>query len=253
MKKLIAMLMLAVVMVGIIGCRNNNDYKRYLEEAEKKIENERKIKDENLKIASDSVVNLSFSGLELGKPASKQIQDAIKENRIKKQHTYNGKNDTYEVPIYLPTQDNPIYADLVISTYNDTIASLCVTSQDFETKDALIELYISKYDNRYADEGFNGYPKSWKFKNQTLTISLNTDLVEEVYVKDERMKHPENRYGKKYTTYFLSLDISYSDNRLSALARQERDSIAKAEKKREVEEETKRVNQRINKATKQDI
>lgn len=252
MKKLIAM-MLAVEMVGIIGCRNDNDYQRYLKEAEKKIENEKKIKDENLKIASDSVVNLSFSGLELGKPASKQIQDAIKENRIKKRHSYNGKIDTYEVPIYLPTQDNPIYADLVITTYNDTIASLCVTSKDFETKDALIELYISKYDDRYADKGFNGYPKSWKFKNQTLTISLNTDLVEEVYVKDERMKHPENSYGKKYTTYFLSLDISYSDNRLSALAREERDRVAIAEKKSEVEKETKRVNRRRNQAIKQDI
>jgi len=251
MKQLMALLQLTVLFLCVVGCNRgkNADLTEY--------EREQEIKEANLKIASDSIVSLSFCGLTLGEPATAQIQKAVKENRIKKRHIYNNPvDDTYEVPIYLPTQENPIFADLVIATYNDTIANLCITSDDFATKDALIDLYLSRYDDNYAslwDNNSESSSKTWNFKNQTLTISSIHKTEDEVYVKNPKMKSPENRYGVKRNTYFLSIVINYSDNRLSELVKQENDSIAAENRKKKLEDDAKRVNLQHKKAADQDI
>lgn len=78
MKQFIALLQLTVLFLCVVGCNRgkNADLTEY--------EREQEIKEANIKIASDSIVGLSFCGLTLGEPATAQIQKAVKENRIKK-------------------------------------------------------------------------------------------------------------------------------------------------------------------------
>lgn len=225
MKKLIAIMRLLIVIFSIFfyGC-NSSSQKDYINEVEK----EQAEKSKNLAIAADSIVNLSFGGLSLGAPASYTIDKAIKDKTIW-DVTQNKENSSirFKANIFLPERENPLCIDGIATIFNDSISSICVVSEDFETHQELINLYESRYNDKYASlwedkaelwgnnskrSGDNS--KVWAFKNQTLRVSNFYEEERENYIKDPRMKAPENRYDVKYTKYFKCIIILYNDIKL---------------------------------------
>ena len=96
-------------------------------------------------------------------------------------------------------------------------------STDYDTREDLELLYNSKYDEQFSskekNEGYwgdnvkrsNSRSTLWTFKNQSLRFTTFSTEKRENYVKDPKMRSPENRYGVKYTSYFEAITIVYSD------------------------------------------
>lgn len=263
MSRLPAMMLIFVSIVFFLvscQCSNRKDY--ISEYAKEEAEREA-----NLKIASDSIVSLSFCGLTLGEPISQMINKAIKDKKIWDVKQNRGDGIVrFKSNIFLPQRENPLCVDAVAALFNDSISSICVTSEDYETHQELIDLYVSRYNDKYASLWGNraelwennakrsgSDSKTWTFKNQTLRVSNFYEEERENYVKDPRMKSPENRYGIKYTKYFKSIVILYNDIKLCEKAEEYQKAIEesiKVGKDREIE--IKRELQ-INKASNQDI
>lgn len=244
------------------GCKDS-DQKDYTSELTK-AEVEREA---NLKIASDSIVYLSFGGLALGEPANTMINKATKDKIIwdVKQNRENGII-RFKSNIYLPKRENPLCLDAVVTTFNDSISSICLISEDYETHQELIDLYISKYDDKYASVWDNraeswenntrrlgNDSKIWTFQNQTLRLSNFYEEERENYIKDSRMKSPENRYGVQYTKYFKSVVVLYNDIKLCKKAEEYQKALEKQiEIEQQKEHEERIIRQNIKAAT-QDI
>ena len=245
--------------MSFYGCNSSNQ-KDYLKE----VESEQERKNTNLAIASDSIVSLSFCGLYLGKPVSPMINSAIKDKKIWDFKTEEGIV-RFKTNIFLSERENPLCVDAVVTTFNDSISSICLISEDYETHQELIDLYVSRYDDEYASlwddraelwennaRRSGSSSKTWTFKNQTLRVSNFYEEERENYVKDPRMKSPENRYGIKYTKYFKYIVILYNDIKLCEKAEAYQNTVeAKINAAKRNEIEAKRQKQ-INNALKQD-
>ena len=261
MKKLLAMMLITICFImSFYGCNSTNQ-KDYLKE----VESEQERKNANLAIASDSIVSLSFCGLNLGEPVSPMINNAIKDKKIWDVKTEED-NVRFKTDIFISERENPLCVDVVVTSFNDSISSICVVSEDYETHQELIDLYVSRYNDKYAslwdnraelweDNAKRGgsSSKTWTFKNQTLRVSNFYEEERENYVKDPRMKSPENRYGIKYTKYFKSIVILYNDIKLCKKSEEYQNAVeAKINAAKRNEIEAKRQKQ-IDNALKQDI
>ena len=273
MNKLIAIVMMFVISFAVLfyGCKKS-DHNDYGELAKEEAEIEA-----NLKIASDSMVSLSFCGITLGEPISPMLSKAMKDKKIWdiKQNRGNGVI-CFKSNIYLPKRENPLCVDVLVSTFNDSISSIFIISEDYVTHQELIDLYTSKYTDKYAsslqwssfwgnnefflhenvdlwniDANHNG--KSWNFNNQSIHVINEYTTEEHIYLKDSRMKSPENRYGKSHTNYFMRVIILYNDNKLCKEAEEYRKAVnSRLKTELQNESERKQTQQQI-KASEQDI
>lgn len=215
------MLIFASIVYFLVSCQcsNRSDY------ISKSVKEEAEI-EANLKIASDSIVSLSFCGLTLGEPISPMINKAVKDKKIwdVKQNRGDGIVH-FKSNIFLPQRENPLCVSVVATSFQDSISRICLVSEDYTTYQQLIDLYISRYNDKYASSlqwsyiwGNNEFflhknvnlwdresrhdGKSWTFKNQSLHVVHEYTTEEHIYLKDSRMKSPENRYGVSRTNYF---------------------------------------------------
>lgn len=222
------------------------------------IPSESELREQRLKILADSTVNLSFSGITLGQPFKQTLDKAVKDGKIWDIKQKEGKATTCKANVYLPEKETPIIVDMGISSFQDTITSIMITSKDYGTHQELIELYRTKYNDKYASfenkEDYWGdkvyrsgsHSDIWTFKNQTLRVSNFYTEKRENYVKDARMRSPENRYGIKYTKTFEAIVVLYNDiyqcekvEKYEANLRaieQEKEQIEKANKDKHLEE-----------------
>lgn len=274
MKKLLAIVMMLVIFFAMFfyGCKNS-DQKDYISELTK----EEAAKEVNLKIASDSIVYLSFGGLALGESATPMINKATKDKKIWdiKQNKGDGII-SFKSNIFLPKQKSPLCVDVVVSTFNDSISRIFIISEDYVTHQELIDLYRSKYTDKYAsslqwssiwgnnefflhensdlwDRDANHDGRSWNFNNQSIHVINEYTIEEHIYLKDSRMKSPENRYGKSYTKYFMRVIILYNDNKLCKEAEGYKKAVnAQLKIELQNEREKEQTQQQI-KASEQDI
>ena len=80
--------------------------------------------------------------------------------------------------------------------------------------------------------------RSWLFNNQSLHVVHEYTTEEQVYLKDSRMKSPENRYGTTRTNYFKRVIILYNDNELCKKVEEYLKSVeiqSKADEQRKLE------------------
>lgn len=245
MKKLIVIM--CALLLSISSCTNNNK-SDYLAQIEK----EQAQKEANLSILADSIVSLSFNGMALGSSFSSSTQDAIKNNRITHiKYSPDKTGLSGRAKIYLSTKEVPLEVEVMITSLNDSISSICIISHNYEARNDLIDLYKAKYLEDYADfehkSGSDSYV--WSFENQTLRVSKLYETEQQVYVKDPRMKSPENRYGVETTNYFKSIVILYNDIRLCKEAKklQEKEDLeAKIKAQQENEQRNKDMQDRAN-------
>lgn len=273
MRKLIVMLLLAIPIIIIFyGCENSNK-KDYISDIKKT----QAQKDADLAIASDSIVRLSFWGLVLGETASPMIDKAIKDKKIwdVKQNREDGIV-SFKSNIFLPEQEHPLCVDVIVTTFNDSISRICLVSENYKTHQELIDLYISKYKDKYAsslkwafiwgnnefflhgnvelwDRDANHDGKSWCFNNQSIHVIHEYTTEEQIYLKDSRMKSPENRYGKSSTDYFKRVIILYNDNKLCRKAEAYQKAVETQRNEERQKERKERIIQQSIKAKNQDI
>ena len=247
-----------IISVLFLSCANRTD--NTMSESE--------LKKQNLNILADSTVNLSFSGIILGQPFKQTVDKAAKDGKIWNVKHKAGKATTCKANIYLPEKENPIAVDMGIYSFQDTITSIMIISEDYGTHQELIRLYRTKYNEEFAsfenDAEYWGdkiyrtgsYSDIWTFKNQTLRVSNFYTEKRENYIKDERMHSPENRYGIRYTKIFKSIVILYNDiYQCSKVEKYEAEQRAKEYEKAQLEkeEENKHSEQLQNRAIHQDI
>lgn len=211
-------LAILAMLLTMYSCSSEKDRSYYLKEIEK----EQAIKESNLKIAADSIVSLSFNGISLGMPFKSSVRNAIKDKKISNVNYNSDKTGlSGRANIYLPQRETPLEVEVLITSLNDTISSICVTSSNYDTRNELIDLYKNRYSEVFANfehrTGSDSYV--WTFCNQTLRVSNFYETEQEVYLKDSRMKSPENRYGVKATNYFKEIVILYNDEDLCARAK----------------------------------
>lgn len=217
-----AILTSLLALLFISSCSSQNDRSDYT----KQLEEEQAIKESKLKIVADSTVCLSFNGLSLGMPFNSSVQNAIKDNKISNVIYNSDKSGlSCRSNVYLQKRENPLEVEVLITSLNDSISSICIISTDYDTHNDLIELYKTRYSEDFADfehrAGSDSYV--WTYENQTLRVSNMYETEHELYVKDSRMKSPENRYGVQSTNYFKSVVILYNDKDLCERAKKLQD------------------------------
>lgn len=170
-------------------------------------------KNKRLQQYADSTVSLSFKGIELGQPFTRTIQKARKKGNI-----YSVKYDktkesaTCKAKLKLPTIECTLEVDVKICSFQDTITSFIIMSDEYDTHKYFEKLYKDKYNEDYAKHhAYNSY--EWKFKNQSVQISTNVESKTEVYVKNSSMRSPQNRYGERTSFTFQSISVIYIDYR----------------------------------------
>lgn len=116
----------------------------------------------------------------------------------------------------------------MIASYQDTITSFVVMSEDYDTHNDLERLYESKYDGDFFEGEYSTKESEeqdwgdrversksnstiWTFKNQSIRYTTFITEKRENYVKNPKMRSPQNRYGIKYTKYFKAVTIIYTD------------------------------------------
>ena len=253
--------LLFIPLLLVPSCKQKSSY---LDELEKS----RQEKEVRLKQCADSTVNLSFKGITLATPIKATLNAALKAGQIKNLKYEKGGSATCNADITLPNRETPLTVDVKIASYQDTITSFIVMSDVYETYPALIRLYKDKYNEGFAsiedhaadwgDRTTRSGNQSfvWTFKNQTLRVSDFYSETRENYVKDPRMRSPENRYGVKYTKYFQAVSIIYSDikqcKKVEAVEERERQIENARNRQKQAEDAAKQDSQR-KKALDQDI
>ena len=167
---------------------------------------------------------LILNGIELGQPFLKTVQQIRSNQDITNIKLNKDKSSaTCKAKVYLPNRSNALDVDVKIASFQDTITSFLIMSKDYDTREDLKLLYTSKYDEQFSskekDEGYwgdkaqrsNSHSLLWTFKNQSLRFTTFSTEKRENYVKNPKMRSPENRYGVKYTSYFEAITIIYSD------------------------------------------
>lgn len=205
----------------LISC---NGQDRQLAKIRAEIEAEKSAQQARLEQYADSTVYLSFKGIELGQPFLKTVQQIRSNQDITNIKLNKDKSSaTCKAKVYLPNRSNALDVDVKIASFQDTITSFLIMSKDYDTREDLKLLYTSKYDEQFSskekDEGYwgdkaqrsNSHSLLWTFKNQSLRFTTFSTEKRENYVKNPKMRSPENRYGVKYTSYFEAITIIYSD------------------------------------------
>ncbi len=205
----------------MISC---NSQDRQIAKIRAEIEAEKAAQQARLEQYADSTVYLSFKGIELGQPFLKTIQKVRSHQDISNMQLNKDKTSaTCQAKIYLPNRSNALDVDVKIASFQDTITSFLIMSTDYDTREDLKLLYTSRYDELFSskekDEGYwgdkaqrsNSHSLLWTFKNQSLRFTTFLRETRENYVKNPKMRSPENRYGVKYTNYFEAITIIYSD------------------------------------------
>lgn len=169
---------------------------------------------------ADSIVNLSFKGIFLGQPFDNSIKNARKSESIQNVSIYKIDEKIHvascKTKILLPTKEdkeNNAVVEVSILSYQDTITRIHITSNDYDTHWALINLYWEKYNWKLAveskeEESWSEWDTSidikethlWTYKNQSVKLTEFKTKKREYYVKD-------------YTTFFDHLEIEYIDSK----------------------------------------
>jgi len=174
----------------------------------------------------DSVVNLSCSGIVLGQPFNHTLSSAKRNGKIKNiEYQLEGgdKSATCVTKIILTNREEGQDVDMKICSFQDTITSIILISEDYDTYQRIIDIYIDKYNKQLSEyesdvedwgdkvnrAGSNSW--IWTYKNQSIRVSYFYTEKRENYLKDPTMHSPENRYGIRYTEYFKMISIIYSD------------------------------------------
>lgn len=224
MKYIVKLISIALAFT-CIAC--NNPQKKEAEVWEQKMQAKRLAKQARLQEYADSTVALSFKGIELGQPFLKTVQEARKKGSIYAlSYGKDRESATCKATVNLLDKEKPLEVDIMIASYQDTITSFVVMSEDYDTHNDLERLYISKYDGtegRYSTdeneeqdwgdrvERSKSYSTIWTFKNQSIRYTTFLTEKRENYVKNPEMRSPQNRYGIKYTNYFKAVTIIYTD------------------------------------------
>lgn len=250
--------LMLVLILFVISCSNKQAEKEYSSVDEK---------EQNLKILADSTVNLSFSGITLGMPLKETMEKATKDSKVWNVEYNKDKVVTCKANIYLQKREEPLVVDVGIASFQDTITSFMITSEDYDTHSELIELYDTKYQQKYAsfedqagiwdeEERVGSSSSLWTFKNQTLRVSNFYREERELYVKNEKMRSPENRYDVKSTKYFKAVVIIYSDLKQCEkvrIAEAEEEKRLQEKKRAEQAEQEKQLEQQNNRALQQEL
>lgn len=196
---------------------------------EQKLQAEELAKQARLKQYADSTVALSFKGIILGQPFILTTQEAKKKGSIYALSYDKDKTSaTCKAKVNLPNQEKPLEVDIKIASFQDTITSFIVMSEDYDTHTHLGDLYKSKYDGDFLEGGCSteeikeqnwddrdtrstSYSTIWTFKNQSIRYTTFWTEHRDYYVKDPEMRSFQNRYGIKYTNYFRTVTIIYTD------------------------------------------
>lgn len=207
-------ILLIVLLLNITSCKSK--HKKFIEEFNKEYAEKENLRNARIQAYADSTVSLNFCGIVLGQPFNKTIALAKKEGKIKNVKYEIGENEkaaTCKATIFLPNREKGLDVDVKICSFQDTITSFIILSNDYNTYSSIIYLYDVKYKKNYSKEENSSGSESWiwRFKNQTITLSHFYERKEEVYIKNPRMRSPENRYEVKYTNYFKMLSIIYTD------------------------------------------
>lgn len=232
---------LILIVLSIVACDNRAKNVKEPIVQEESIIDQKMI---NRMQLADSTVSLSFSGVTLSSHIN-TIYRAQKEGKIK---IGRKTNDSIfcSAALYYNENKDPIDVNLSIGYFEDTITGFNVISRDYDSREAVKSLYANKYNIDFAETANYGRtPYIWTFNNQILRIDEKSYVEEVIYIKNPKMKMPENKYGTKRTTYFDKIIISYIDirqnNKLtiykaqqenkSRLKAQRADSIKKAKNK----------------------
>lgn len=178
------------------------------------------------KLMLDSVVNLSCSGIVLGQPFNKTISSAKKDGKIKNieyQLDVESKSATCITKIILPNREEGQDVEMKICSFQDTITSIILISEDYDSYRSIMDIYTDKYNKHLSEYEFDvedwgdnvnragSNSWIWTYKNQSIRVSYFYTEKRENYLKDPTMHSPENRYGIRYTEYFKMISIIYSD------------------------------------------
>lgn len=213
----------------------------------------------NIKKLADSTVSLSFYGVSLGEPFKKTIAE-IKNNNNFHNVTYANKDKTVcraKVSMTLPSRTEPLLVDLQISSYQDTITSFIIASEDYDTHYSLIGIFKDKYNTDFStdeseedDYGDNlsvsGHESYlWTFKNQSIRVSNFYEEKKEYYIKDPTKSYFYNRYGIKYNKYFKMVTIIYIDleqeKKIEEINKKEKEKQRLENEKKRIEEEKQKL------------
>lgn len=256
--KLIKLFFLTCILISLQSCTNNKKHEAIhrVNNMNDSIEN---IKKKIIQQYADSTVNLSFYGIELGKPLNSTINKGKKNGLIT---SVKFKNDTYtSLRIKIPLENEIVETDMHFISIEDTIAAISVV---FTYERKIVEkIYKEKYGRDYAIASSEDYTDSsgegkviekeaWHFKNQKLELhtELQIDQELEIYVKDHRLRDSSpNKYGTKTKTnrYVTKFGVSYIDNyhynkyvlHVEKYKREEREKKLKKEKE---EQEKAKIN-----------
>jgi hypothetical protein len=178
------------------------------------------------KLMLDSVVELSCSGIVLGQPFNQTISLAKRDGKIKNiEYQLDGedKSATCVTKIILPNREEGQDVDMKICSFQDTITSIILISEDYDSHQGIIDIYTDKYNEQLSEYEFDvedwgdkinragSNSWIWTYKNQSIRVSYFYTEKRENYLKDPTMHSPENRYGIRYTKYFNMISIIYSD------------------------------------------
>lgn len=241
------------VMLGLfISCVQPQSNKTSLSSKQAIRDKEASEREALLKSYKDSTVHLSFSGIKLGEPIRKTMTTARSEGKIRnvKFDYNNGVAATCRADLFLPGREQPIEVNVKVTSHQDTITSFVVMSTDYDTRNAVVSLYKDRYNidaaivkeeaDYWGDKarrgGYNAW--IWTFKNQSITLSNFYEEEREHYVKNPKLRNPQNRYGIKYKTYFKTIVITYNDTYQSAKAKEYEDQLAAKQQKIKKEQES---------------
>ena len=227
--KFIKLIFLTYILISLQSCTNNKKHEA-IYNANYRNDSIENVKKKIIQQHADSTVNLSFYGIELGKPLNSTINKGKKSGlitSIKFNETIKYKAAKYTTSrIKVPLENNVVETDMHFISINDTIATISI---DFDYEREIVEkIYKDKYGEDYiiassedntdsSGEGQLIKKEGWHFKNQKLVLhtELQIEQALEIYVKDYRLRDSSpNKYGTrtKANRYITGFSVSYIDN-----------------------------------------
>lgn len=263
MNKLIFIAICAIILNSCTNSRNNDTSKSlFLFDISDTVEF-------NPQEIEDSIVYLSFSGINLGTSFTNSISKAKSSKKISdvviSKDKDGGRSARCMTELFFPNSDKSLEVEFLVTSFQDTITSILIISTDFDTSEELKNLFKDKYGVNFAmqsedSDNWNdrtsrecNYCYLWKFKNQSVRLTEYYTETRENYIKDPSMISPENRYGIKYEKYFESISILYSDTKQCEKCEKYKSSIEEAKQKEQNRIDSIKNKQRMKKFSEQDI
>lgn len=265
---------MVIIVLAIFSIRGNNAhfYSADKRDSLRQVElTEKQKRNAAINKRADSIVTLSFKGIELGSPLSKTIKKATKKGDIYNV-THEYTNEIYKsisvvtcnASINVPSREYPLRVNVKITAHLDTITTIEVKVLE-NYSSSLRKLYTDKYDIYYANEDKNeeswgngttrliSNSLIWKFKNQVVNYTEYKREERELYIKNAQMQAPQNRYGVKYYEHFERITITYTDIEYTKKAKeyQEQEREYKLREKKKID--SLKYIERLNKSKNQDI